>query len=93
MYEVVHQVPHGPGGQWITAPPESAEPVARPVAAFTLNRRSFPALAPDDDYTYINLHDPNLLDAVRKAFPSVGSLYQAQAGVSGLRGRSPRRAS
>ncbi len=83
MYEIVDQVPNGLSGQWITADPESAKAPAQPhgQAAFTLNRRSFPTLSTDDDYIYINLHDPNLLDGLRKVFPSVGTLYQAQAGV------------
>lgn len=82
MYSVVRQVPSVVGSQWVTAPVEVAPAGGQPTTAFTLNQRSFPTLSSEDDYAYIDIHDNNLLDAARKVFPAVGSLYQAKPGVS-----------
>ncbi|SGY15367.1 BQ5605_C013g07348 [Microbotryum silenes-dioicae] len=88
VYDVVHQVPSATTGLWIPLDEaleakKRAESLKRqrPAHAFTLVHRSFPSLTPDDDYDYILLHDEDLLDAVKRLFPTLGSLYQSRPGI------------
>ncbi|SCZ87304.1 BZ3500_MvSof-1268-A1-R1_Chr2-2g04770 [Microbotryum saponariae] len=88
VYDVIHQVPSATTGLWIPLDEaleakkraDSLKP-QRPAYAFTLVNRSFPSLTPDDDYAYILLHDEDLLDAVKRLFPTLGSLYQSRPGI------------
>ncbi|KDE04374.1 hypothetical protein MVLG_05166 [Microbotryum lychnidis-dioicae p1A1 Lamole] len=88
VYDVVHQVPSATTGLWIPLDEaleakKRAESLKRqrPAHAFTLVHRSFPSLTADDDYDYILLHDEDLLDAVKRLFPTLGSLYQSRPGI------------
>lgn len=67
-------------GEWVTPAPK--EPEQKPVELFTAYLREFPGLSALDSFIWLDIHDSDLIMCLREMFPSTGSLYERQPGVS-----------
>lgn len=90
-YREVDQV-YTKTGQWAESSTaedrDHAHPHARLAAAahgvlFSAFNRSIPGRPDAEAFTWLELHDDDLVDVLRARFPNLSTLYERTAGVSG----------
>ena len=67
-------------GEWVAPAPKA--PKAPTEQLFTAYLREFPHLSHLDSFTWLDIHDSDLLISLRALFPATGTLYNRTPGVS-----------